>query len=128
MNTPAYFYDRWHKEDPYDPDSRWVSGKWPASRLIQDVGALYKDNSDIWRRNASYLRLKTLELGYTLPNSIIKKVGIDNVRLYVNGYNLFTFADAFVKPFDPERIEGSYNAGMNYPLTKSFNFGFTANF
>lgn len=127
-NTPAYFYDRWHKEDPYDSDSRWIAGEWPASRLIQDVGALYKDNSDIWRRNASYLRLKTLELGYTLPSSVMKKIGIDNVRLYVNGYNLFTFADSFVKPFDPERIEGSYNAGMNYPLMKSFNFGFTANF
>lgn len=127
-NTPAYFYDRWHKEDSYDPDSRWIEGKWPASRLIQDVGSLYKENSDIWRKNASYLRLKTIELGYTVPNSLIRKAGIENLRFYVNGYNLLTFADSFVKPFDPERIEGSYSAGLNYPLTKSFNFGFTANF
>ena len=39
-----------------------------------------------------------------------------------------TFCDSFVKAFDPEKVEGSYSAGMNYPLTKSFNIGFTANF
>lgn len=71
-NTPAYFYDRWRKEDPYNPNSKWVAGKWPATRLIQDTGAMYKE-SNIWRRDASYLRLKTLELGYTLPDSILSK-------------------------------------------------------
>ena len=126
-NTPAYFYDRWRKEDPYNPNSKWVAGKWPATRLIQDTGAMYKE-SNIWRRDASYLRLKTLELGYTLPDSILRKSGISNIRFYINGYNLLTFCDSFVKAFDPEKVEGSYSAGMNYPLTKSFNIGFTANF
>ena len=72
--------------------------------------------------------LKTLELGYTLPDCILRKSGISNIRFYINGYNLLTFCDSFVKAFDPEKVEGSYSAGMNYPLTKSFNIGFTANF
>lgn len=126
-NTPAYFYDRWHKEDPYDPNSKWIAGEWPAARLIQDTGGMYNESS-VWRRDASYLRLKTLELGYTLPKSILGNTGINDVRFYVNAYNLLTFCDPFVKAFDPEKAEGSYSTGFNYPLTKSFNIGFTANF
>ncbi|MFR2070644.1 MAG: hypothetical protein ACLS4S_10925 [Bacteroides nordii] len=52
-NTPAYFYDRWRKEDPYNPNSKWVAGKWPATRLIQDTGAMYKE-SNIWRRDVLF--------------------------------------------------------------------------
>lgn len=55
---------------------------------------MYKE-SNIWRRDASYLRLKTLELGYTLPDSILRKSGISNIRFYINGYNLLTFCDSF---------------------------------
>ncbi len=75
------------KKTLYNPNSKWVAGKWPATRLIQDTGAMYKE-SNIWRRDASYLRLKTLELGYTLPDSILRKSGISNIRFYINGYNL----------------------------------------
>ncbi|WP_157202503.1 TonB-dependent receptor [Marinilabilia salmonicolor] len=121
-NTPEYFYDRWHLKDPYDPDSEWIPGEWPATRFKSDVGSMYKESS-IWRRDASYLRLKSLELGYTFDNAFLKEIGIENLRVYSNGHNLLTFADSFIKPFDPEKIEGAYNAGLTYPLTKSFNFG-----
>ena len=53
-NTPAYFYDRWTKEDPYDVNSSWIPGTWPANRTNGDVGGLYKESS-VWRRDASYL-------------------------------------------------------------------------
>jgi TonB-linked SusC/RagA family outer membrane protein len=127
-NTPEYFYDRWHREDPYDPDSAWIPGEWPAIRLEQDMGSFYTRDSQIWRKDASYVRLKTIELGYTFDTKLLKAIGVEHLRVYVNGNNLFTFCDPFVKAFDPEKIEGDYSAGLNYPLNKSFNFGLTMNF
>lgn len=126
-NTPAYFYDRWHKADPYDPHSEWVAGKWPAARYAENMGAIYSE-SDVWRRDASYLRLKSVELGYTLPRKWVQRYWLENVRVYANAYNLLTFADSFVKPFDPEKIEGAFSAGLGYPLTKSFNIGINISF
>ena len=127
-NTPAYFYDRWHKEDPYDINSEWIPGTWPANRTISSVGGMYKESS-VWRRDASYLRIKSLEFGYSIQDDNLKKtLGITNLRLYVSGFNLYTWADAFVKPFDPEKIEGLYSAGFTYPVTKTYNFGVNINF
>jgi TonB-linked SusC/RagA family outer membrane protein len=126
-NMPAYFYDRWHLSDQFDPNSEWIAGAWPAIRRQPDVGAMYSESS-MWRRDASYVRLKSLELGYTLPFRILNPYGIQNLRIFLNGYNLLTICDPFVKPFDPERIEGNYNAGWVYPLTKSFNVGINLTF
>ena len=127
-NTPEYFYDRWHLSDPYDANSEWIPGEWPAIRLEQDMGSFYTRDSQIWRKNASYLRLKTIEIGYTFSPRLMHKLGIGSLRIYANGNNLFTVCDPFVKAFDPEKIEGDYSAGLNYPLNKSFNFGLTLNF
>ncbi|KAA2241346.1 TonB-dependent receptor [Chitinophaga agrisoli] len=126
-NTPAYFYDRWHKADPYDPNSAWIPGKWPASRFNNDVGKMYAESS-VWRKDASYVRLKSVELGYTFNTKLYSAVGIKRLRVFVNAFNLFTIADPFVKAFDPERLEGLFNAGFNYPLMKNYNFGVNLNF
>lgn len=126
-NTPAYFFDRWHRADPYDPNSEWIAGKWPATRFNGDVGRMYAESS-VWRKDASYVRLKSAELGYTIAPRLYSASGIKRIRVYANGFNLFTIADSFVKPFDPERLEGLFNAGFNYPLMKSFNFGVNVNF
>lgn len=128
-NLPAYFMDRWHMEDPYNPESEWVSGEWPALRMaeLKQIGMLYAESS-AWRRDASYLRIKNIELGYTFNQSFIKRIGIDNFRIFTNINNLFTFADPFVKPFDPESAAGAYNAGWSYPLLRTFNFGLDINF
>ncbi len=126
-NTPAYFFDRWHKADPYDPNSEWIPGKWPVSRFNFDVGRMYTE-TDTWRKDASYVRLKSAELGYTIEPRLYNRSGISRIRVYANGFNLFTIADSFVKPFDPERLEGLFNAGFNYPLMRAFNFGVNVNF
>jgi hypothetical protein len=126
-NVPAYFFDRWHLSDPFDPTSEWVPGKWPANRFVGNMASNYAE-SDRWRMNASYLRMKSLEIGYSLPGRIIKNIGLTNVRVYANALNLLTFSDPFLKQFDPEKYEGDYQAGYNYPLTKSFNFGLNVSF
>lgn len=127
-NMPEYFYDRWHKADYNDPNSEWILGQFPAARTTADAPSLMYAQSSVWRRNASYLRLKSMELGYTIPAKVLKKTGIKNIRVYVSGYNIFTICDKFVKAFDPEKSEGTNNTGWVYPLNKSFNAGFNIRF
>jgi hypothetical protein len=126
-NLPEYFYDRWHLSDQFDPNSEWIEGEWPAIRNQADVGAMYWD-SDRWRRNASYLRLKTVSIGYNLPKPILKYAGIKDMRISLNCYNLLTICNKFVKPFDPEKYEGTLNSGWVYPLMKSFSVNVNVSF
>lgn len=126
-NLPAYFYDRWHLSDPYDPNSEWIPGEWPATRRISDIGAMYHESS-VWRKDASYVRLKNLELGYSFDQQLLQRLGLQRMRIYANGYNLLTITDPFVKAFDPEQIEGSLNTGWVYPLSRSFNIGVNLTF
>lgn len=70
------------------------------------------------------MRLKSVEIGYTLPESVTKLAGIRSIRVYVNGYNLLTFCN--MKYIDPEHT--SDNWGCSYPLNKSFNFGVNVKF
>lgn len=127
-NSPAFFADRWRKADPYDPTcNEWIAGKWPAARRPEDRGAYYNE-SNVWRRDASYLRLKSLELGYTFPKQWLTHTGLSNVRVYVNAYNLFTWTDDILKGFDPEKTEGEWSVGYTYPVMRSFNFGINVSF
>lgn len=127
-NTPAYFNDRWRKEDPFNPESEWIPGEWPAARTVESVGRMYAESS-VWRRDASYLRLKSVELGYTFKFDVLGRIGIDNLRVYASAFNLYTFTDPFVRPFDPEKLEGVGNsAGFTYPVTKTYNFGVNVSF
>jgi TonB-linked SusC/RagA family outer membrane protein len=80
-------------------------------------------NSDFWIQNASFLRLKNLEIGYTLPSNLYRKLYIRNLRLYLSGYNLFTISR--IKLLDPETssVDGSY-----YPHLRIFNAGINVTF
>lgn len=121
-NALEYFLDRWHPEDPmadpYHPSTKWISGKYCYTTSTPQA----KGTKAI--QNASYLRLKTLELGYTLPKSVTNMVGIKNARLYFNGYNLLTFSG--LKYVDPEHPADSN--GYTYPLNKTFNIGLNIKF
>ena len=119
--------DRWHLADPSDKDSAWVPGYFPASREATDASTLRYENS-LYRRDASYLRVKNIELGYSLPHKVLKKIRIDKFRIYVNVYNALTFTDKVLKMFDPERGEGNYGSNYSYPLNKSVNVGLNITF
>jgi TonB-linked SusC/RagA family outer membrane protein len=105
--TYAMFTDRWHRKDPYDPESEWIAGKYPST-VVNGLDN-NKMVSDFWSKDAAYLRVKTLELGYTLPKPILAQVGIEQVRFYFSGQNLFTFDK--LKFMDPEMPS---NDGTNY--------------
>ncbi len=126
-NLPDYFHDRWRLSEPGNMDSEWIPGKWPASRFSEYMQSSYRE-SDIWRMDAKYVRLKSIEVGYTLPVNKVRNNFINSMRVYVNAHNLLTISDPFLKQFDPEKYEGDYFAGYNYPLMKSFNVGLNLSF
>lgn len=76
-------------------------------------------------QDASYIRLKNLQLGYTLPKSVVDKLGLETLRVFFSGENLWT-GTSLVKQFDPETI-GTYY-GNGYPLQATFSFGLNVTF
>jgi TonB-linked SusC/RagA family outer membrane protein len=127
------FLDSYHTVNPddnvFDPNTQWVSGKYPA--MGYNYGII--NNSTKAVQNASFVRCKTLELGYSLPGAWVKRVGMKNARVYVNSYNLFTITG--LKDSDPEHPGKIPNAGFEYglggykyPLNRTFNLGASVSF
>lgn len=75
--------------------------------------------SSFWMRDASFLRLRNVEFGYSLPKSLTDKLQMSGIRLYVSGTNLLTFTP--LKDYDPQVMTG-------YPLSKSYNIGINLQF
>lgn len=80
-------------------------------------------SSDLWLRDASYLRLKNVEVGYSFSKKTLKKVHLGSLRIYATGYNLLTFDK--LKVIDPEASTGS---GTMYPVVKVMNLGLKVGF
>lgn len=90
---------------------------WP--RLGSNVSNGHTTRSSFYYRDASFLRLKNVELGYTFNQAMFgTKVGIRSLRIYIAGYNLLTFSG--LKNVDPETDDESY---QNYPQMRIFNAG-----
>lgn len=122
--SPAYtFEDRWHRADPYNADSPWVPGKYPAIR--RDGGGNNYRNNDFWIKTVRYIRLRNVELGYNLPKTLLGKVGLAGVRVYVNATNLVTFSTLNDIDIDPEVAAGN---GLQYPPQRLLNTGCSVTF
>ena len=111
-------------------DGRWTEEN-PNSRFPRLTfmnKSHYLQTSDLWLMNGSYLRLKTAEISYTLlQKDFLKKVGIESVRFYCNGYNLLTlFSDLNDIDIDPEGVTDGGN--NNYPNIRIYNFGVNISF
>lgn len=120
--TLSQFMDRWHpadpKANPYDPATKWVEGYYGYTGSQPNVNSMFN------MQNASYVRLKSLEIGYTFPSKWMKTIGSKGIRVYANAYNLLTFTK--LKYLDPE--SPSANTGYNYPLNKTFSVGLNVKF
>ncbi|WP_217220397.1 TonB-dependent receptor [Mucilaginibacter paludis] len=107
-------------------DSHWSEDNqnsyafWP--RLNSSISTNNTQPSSWWLQNGAFVRLKSTEIGYNAPASILKKIGFGSLRVYINGTNLFTMS-AF-KLWDPEM--GA--SGLGYPIQKVFNVGLIAGF
>lgn len=73
--------------------------------------------------STDFLRLKNVELAYTIKSDALARIGISNLRVYLNTFNLFTLTS--YKGLDPESVDGQ---GLNYPINRTFNAGFSASF
>lgn len=116
------FLNDWHpanpNADPYNPNTAWTPGQFAYTGTTANTGSTFNFQS------AAYVRLKSAEIGYTLPASFLSHIGIKGFRVFANGYNLITLTK--VKYVDPEHPTGLY--GYLYPLDKLFNVGLNVKF
>jgi TonB-linked SusC/RagA family outer membrane protein len=110
------WYDRWTPSNP--------SATMPAIYWGWSAPQKFSRASSYFLQDASYLRLKNVVLGYTLPSKLTKSISIERVRVYFSGDNLFTSTD--FKGLDPER----YGSGdlIQYPQNKIYSFGLNVTF
>lgn len=104
-------------------DNRWTpetagAAKYPVVTDGFNVQSMRR--STVWQKDASYLRLKNLEVGYTLPKKVVSKLKINNFRVFVNGTNLYTW-DKINHTIDPESDNW-------YPIQRAVNFGLAVDF
>lgn len=110
---------KWMVEERWEENGQ--SAKFPRFTLVNRMHN--SQVSNFWVRDASYLRLKNVEIGYTVNADILKKLGIVKLRVFANGYNLLTLDHlGFI---DPESKIGNKN---KYPNTRIYNFGVNVNF
>ncbi len=108
-----FYQNRWSVDNPGNVHPRI------ANRSDQ----YYSNGNDYWLRSTDYIRLKNLELGYAIPAHLINKLGLNQFRLYVSGYNLLTLDR--LKIYDPENNNA---LGYNYPQQKIVSFGLDVTF
>ena len=105
-------------------DNRWsetnTTGKYPAP--YENANPNNNRRSTLWMKDGTYLRLKTAEIGYNIPQSLLSKINLNNVRVFINGMNLLTWDK--IKIMDPESNDG---AG-GYPLNMQINGGLQITF
>ena len=118
--TKDFYENRWTEDN--------INAEYPRTynRDATVTGAGSYRNT-MWLDNASYLRLKSIELAYDFPKSWLKKTPLTAVRLSLSGYNLFTITG--IKNIDPETQENSQGwAAWNTPQSKVYNFGINVTF
>ena len=118
-NVYSNYMDRWTEDNP-SQDVFWPR-LWDASN--QSANRANYRASTWWKKNMRFLRLKTLEIGYTLPKEITDKICSKGIRIYVSGNNLFCFS-----PFDMWDPEVDSADGLKYPTMRSFMVGVNLNF
>ena len=105
--------DRWTPQNP--------NASYPRLYQSQEHNRLF---SDYWKEDASYLRLKNIQIGYRFPAQLVKPLGINSLRIYASADNLFTKTDYF-GAYDPEVRTTS---GDVYPQVKTYVFGLSLTF
>ena len=114
---------RWQADGRFDPANPQRYPEYPRLQSVRNVQEQNMEVSDFWLLDASYLRLKTVQVGYTLPGSILKKAGISRLRLYVTAENPCTW-NKYREGWDPEiNTEGNY-----YPILATYTFGINLKF
>lgn len=105
-----YLMGRWTPETA-------ATATYPRLTLgLDPTNTPYLNNSSYWTRSGEYLRIRNMDIGYTLPFAVTSKIKLAGVRLFANAYNLFTWT-----PYD--RLDPEISSGTAYPAQRIFNFG-----
>ncbi|MCD7972248.1 MAG: TonB-dependent receptor [Candidatus Azobacteroides sp.] len=119
VNLPSYMLDRWHGEGTSNTIPRLVEGDLNENWL----------SSDLYVQDGSFLRLKNIQLGYTLPDHLTRKAFVNRLRVYVSAENLLTFTK--YRGFDPEISSGGTSLGVDrgvYPQARTISVGVNLSF
>jgi TonB-linked SusC/RagA family outer membrane protein len=127
-NALEFWLDRWHpadpNADPYSPTTEWIPGYYSYTGTNAFTNTKHNLNS------AAYLRLKSAELGYTLPDRLTSRLGIKGVRVFATGYNLLTFTKLkYLDPEHPSAVSAvDQQFGYAYPIDRIISFGLNVKF
>lgn len=122
-NIPQYYADdAWKLSDIWDANSELIPGKYPMLLIGNGSHSNYW-NSDFWKQNIRYIKLRNLDFGYSLPTRILEPLSVTGVRVYFSGQNLLTFTNLI--GIDPETQD---NNGLGYPTMRIMNFGINVRF
>ena len=117
----ADWLNRWTPEQPSATYPRlWVDRKGYNGSTVE------VNHTSFWVQDRAYLRLKNIQLAYTLPQSVIRKIGVQRLGVFVNAQNLLTFTS--FKDFDPERQDKTQYATSALPQLKIFTAGVNVSF
>jgi TonB-linked SusC/RagA family outer membrane protein len=107
-----WYSDSWSTNTP----NAWLPKRYSANDGTRSVN---NSGSNFWYADGSFVRLKYLNLAYSLPAKYMQKIGVQGIRFYFTGANLFVISKFNKKYYDPEMGDG----GTSFPIMKSFNFG-----
>lgn len=110
--------DYWSADSP--------NGYYPRPYFSAE-GNKNREASSLYLQSAAFLRLKSLQVGYSLPEHLLERIAVKKARIYFNAENLLTFSP-IKGMFDPEGIFGTYGQGKVYPLSKIVSVGINVNF
>ena len=119
--------------DDSHPATAWLNAWTPENKNAKMPRIAYSNTSpsissqvmsSFWIQNASYVRMKNLQIGYTLPKSVVSPIGIENMRVYFSSENLFTLHKMLVN-VDPEI---SSERASSFPLTQTHALGVSISF
>lgn len=124
-NTAAFVLEnQWRLSDIANPQSPLIPGEFPTALVGNSNHSNYWV-SDFWYKNITYIKLRNFELGYTLPQRWMSKAGINKLRLYLFGQNLFSIDNMGAYDIDPEIANST---GIVYPTTRVIGTGINLSF
>ena len=116
----------------WQADGAWTEANPDANAIYPkltnlNMGSENVQSSTFWNRNASFLRLKNVQLGYTIPKSVIQKIKLSNLRIFYSGQNLLSLSH-FYTGWDPEMYQATGDQPSFYPITAVHTFGINVKF
>jgi TonB-linked SusC/RagA family outer membrane protein len=107
----------------WTPEKAESGGDIRYPRMHVDGASVSKQPSNYWLLDLWYMRLKNVEIGYTFPKKVTNSIGLDNLRIYLNGLNLVTIDNMTFKYLDPE-----VSNSLSHPISANYNIGLNVTF